>query len=643
MPGDFSSSFFGATGPVNQGPGPQYNVWVTSTGKARDRLHIGWERRADLCKRFIRPGNYGEAARRLEVPGAVVLLQGPAGSGRSAAAIMLLHEAPAPGAGEEGRFEELTADPSADPSERGLLDADPRDRFLLDLSGTSYEDFPEVQKILALHRGVVERAKARLVVVLPACADPLLDPQLAPLVVLLRRPRPLAVVRRALRVAGVPCEVEQLRTPALAGFFANAPMSELVRFCAMVLRARDSGHHDGGFDTWREEARRAVNDRTAEAAKQVARLTAVEDRALLLTAAMLHGAPADAVFHSRNLLLRALGHGDAAAHGLAQRDFLDQLTTLGVLRNEAGRISFAKLAYDAAIRRHFWLHFPDLRDALSSWVDGTIRRDGLTSDDRTDLVIRFTEQVLGVGRPGDLLEKAERWAGTGPPRARYAEAATALALGLRDERQSSLIRRQIWDWSKSPELAPGLFRVLTDVCRDVLARTHPHQAVVRLHHLALQRNGEYARTALFDLVAGDPRLRRFLINRLTTHAGPRSLGNLGLLRALIPQAALPSDLPWQELAHVWRAAMFQSAPEAWGPLVQSWLDAVSLMLPARRDPALDVLVRAAAGSGDHTNRLYAITCTWEAGRPERESIATWLWERIDRTLDLAAAGSGGGW
>ncbi|MFF4369831.1 hypothetical protein [Streptomyces sp. NPDC001594] len=637
MTGDFSSSFFGATGPVNQGPAPQYNLWVTSTGKARDRLHIGWEQRADLRRRFIRPGNYGEAARRIDVPGAVVLLQGPAGSGRSAAAIMLLHEAPAPEPGEEGRFEELTTDPA----ERGPLDAGPQDRFLLDLSGTSYEDFPEAQKILALHRGVVEQAKARLVVVLPAWADPLLDPQLAPLVVLLRRPRPLAVVRRALRVAGVPCEVEQLSTPALAGFFANAPMSELLRFCAMVLRARDSGRHGRGFDAWREEARRAVNDRTAEAAKQVARLTALEDRALLLTAAMLHGAPADAVFHSRNLLLHELGHGEAAVHGLAQRDLLDQLTTLGALRNEAGRVTFEKLEYDAAIRRHFWLHFPDLREALSSWVDGTIRLDGLTSDDRTDLVIRFTEQVLGAGRPGDLLEKAERWAGTRPPHARYAEAATALALGLRDERQSSFIRRQIWDWSKSPELAPGLFRVLTDVCRDVLARTHPHQAVVRLHHLALQRNGEYARTALFDLVGGDSRLRRFLINRLTTHAGSRSLGNLGLLRDLIPQAALPSDLPWRELAHVWRAA-FQSPPEAWDPLLRSWLDAVLLMPPDRREPALDVLVRAATGSDSHTNRLYAITCTWEAGRPEREPVATWLWERIDTALDLAAAGTGGG-
>ncbi|MFD8143551.1 hypothetical protein [Streptomyces sp. NPDC059708] len=643
MPGDFNSSFFGATGPVNQGPAPQYNynLWVTSAERARDRMHIGWDRRTDLRRRFIRPGNYGEAARRIEAPGAVVLLQGPAGIGRSAAAIMLLHEAPAPGPGEEGRFEELEL--RADPAEGGPLDAGTQDRFLLDLSGTSHEDYPLAQRVLAFHRAAVEQAKARLVVVLPAGLGPhMLDPQLAPLVVPLRRPRALAVVRRALRLDGIPCEVEQLKTAALAGFFADAPMHELARFCATVRHARDSGHHGTGFDAWCEEARRAVTERAAEAAQQVAALGAVEDRALLLTTAMLHGAPADTVFHSRNRLLESLGHGDEAVHGLAQRDLLDQLKTLGIRRTEAGRVAFEKLEYDAAIRSHFWLHFPDLRDALSSWVDRTMWLDGLTAEDRAALAARFSEQVLGVGRPGHLLKMVETWAASQSPRPLLTEAATALEVGLQDANWSRVIRAGIRSWAMSPELSWGLLIVLTEVCRDTLAVTHPRLAVVRLHHLALQPDGQYARTALFDLVEGDPRLRGYLIHRLATHAGPRSLGNLGLLRALFASAALPSDLPWEELARVWRATMLHNAPEVWDPLVRGWLDAVLLMPAARREPALDALVVAATGSGRHTNQLYAITCAWEAGRPERQSIATWLWERIDTTLDLAVADSGGG-
>ncbi|MBT2452533.1 hypothetical protein J7F03_36885 [Streptomyces sp. ISL-43] len=642
MPGDSRSYVFGGTGPSHHGSGPQ-NVYLgfPPPGEGRDRLYIVRERRARLRRSFVHPGNYGEAARRLEAPGAVVLLQGPSGIGRSAAATMLLHEATDPEAGEEGRFEELTAD---EPENR--LDAGPRDRFLLDLSGTSYDHYSEAQRTLALHRAAVEQAEARLVVVLPTGLDHILDHQFASLVVPLERPRATAVVCLALRVAGIECDVEQLRDAALAAFIADAPMRELARFCEMVGRARDSGRHGTEFDSWCQEALAAVTDRAAEAAQQVAALKTAEERGLLLAAAMLHGASADAVFHSSNGLLVKLGHGGETTPGLAERDLLDQLTSLGIRRDRQGLIAFEHLEYDAAIRRHFWLHFPALRGPLSSWVEQTMSLDDLTRDDRAVLVARFTEQVLGTGRPDDLLNVAARWAGTTTP-SLLGEATAALELGLGDERQGRAIRQQIRTWATEAELPRGLFQVLTEVCRAGMSVTHPHQAIVRLHHLAHQRGGADARTALLELVSADARLRRFLISRISMHVGPRSLRNLGLLLELLPQTALPSDLPWRELTDVWREAMDHSRPDDWSPLARGWLNAVALIPGVRWERALGVLVGAAAGSDRHSNQLYAITCDWAGDRPERKPTATWLWQQIDEAQGLApdevfaSSGSGG--
>ncbi|MCX5375858.1 hypothetical protein [Streptomyces sp. NBC_00091] len=642
MPGDSHSYVLGSTGPSHHGSGTQ-NVYVgvTPPGQGRDPLHIVRERRARLRRVFVHPGNYGEAAHRLEAPGAVVLLQGPAGIGRSAAATVLLHEAADTGAGEEGRFEELTAE-----KPEGPLDAGPRDRFLLDLTGTSYKDYPEAQETLASYRAAVEHAKARMVVVLPAALDHVLDPQFAPLVVPLERPQATAVVRLALRVAGIECDAEQLRTRALEAFMAEEPMRELARFCEMVRRVRDGGRHGTEFGRWCQEALDAVTNRADEAARQVADLQSADDRALLLTAAMLHGACEDAVFHSRNALLTELGHGDETPPGLAQPDLLAQLEKLRIRRNSQGQILFEGLEYDAHVRRHFWLHYPALRAALGNWVDRTIRLDDLTGADRAALVARFTEQALGAGLTRDWLKLAESWAESHSPRL-HEEARAALELGLGDQRQGRVVRDRILGWAGATALPPGLLRVLTEVCGGMMSATHPHQAVVRLHHLALQPRGAEARTALFELVQADRRLRRFLISRIAAHTGRRSVGNLGLLLELFPQAALPSDLPWPELVGVWRGAMEHSPPDDWSPLIRTWLTASALMPGVRRESALGCLVQAVAGSDRRSNQLYATTCAWAEGRPERESTATRLWQEIDTVQGIepdgafASAGSGG--
>ncbi|UQX02995.1 hypothetical protein [Streptomyces sp. RerS4] len=621
----------GRAGPTHTGSGPQTNNYSFHAAPHRQRpdpLSIARERRRDLRRRFVRPPRFGEAAHRIAEPGAVVLLRGSPGTGRHAAATVLLHEAPDQVSGPQGRFEELTV---ARPDD--TLDAGPRDRFLLNLSAVSSADYIEAQQSLALYRSAVEEAGARLAVVLPSGLDHLLDPQFEPLVVLLERPHGPAVVRRSLRLAGIPFEDEDLRTEALTRFFADDPMRELARFCATVDRARAGGRHGNAFRAWADEALGAVTHRAAEAAQQIKEVRSAEGRALLLSTAMLHGFPADTVFHSRSRLLRALGHrpeDDGTDAALFVRDdLLDELTRLRISRDARGLVTFDHLEYDAAIRRHFWLHFPDLRRTFGTWVEDVLAQGDVTDTDQQALTERFVERILDSGGPAEIFDLVRRWTDSDSPRPLHAPAATALEVALADERHVRKVLDQIRTWSREPTLPDGLLRALTDVCRDPMSATHPYHAVVRLHHLAHHPAGGSAREALFALVASDPRLLRYLHRRIAAYLGPRSPGNIALLLDLYEDAVLPADLPWPDLAKVWRAAMDFSDRHDWAPLVHRWLSAVLRIPEERREAALGVLVDAVAGSDRHGNQLYTSTCHWAAGRPERTATATWLRHGID--------------
>lgn len=624
-------------GHVHTGSGNQLNNnWYVSTAADRlirtgaDPLQVVREHRAQLSRRFVRPRDFGRAAERLTEPGAAVLLDGPPGSGRRAAATMLLHEL----SGTEGRFEELSAEP-----EEGSLDAAPDDRFLLDLSSMPADDYPAAQKVLATYRSAVDKGGARLVVVLPTGLDYLLEPEYVPLVVQLGRPRGHAVLSRYLRVDGVDFAPEHLTDPALGELLRTSPMRELARLAEMIRRARDSGRYGQDFPAWCDEALAAVTNWTKQVARQVSAHRTPDERALLLTAAMFSGASADAVFHGCARLLKRLGHTEDERPRLAQADLAEQLESLKIRRDHEDRICFEHLAYDGALRKHFWANFPDLRDALRDWIGQSVRLRDLSADDRMNLVARFAEQCLAAGRPDHLWTLAERW--TQPTHAKrlHAEAAAALEHGLNHERYGARVRAQIYDWATGPHLSVDLAQVLTGVCQQVLAATHPDQALVRLHHLAL-RGGEQktspARTALLALARRDRRLYLRLVDRLLFRLPARAESNLALLIELLGPAGQPKDVRGPELSRAWATVLTERPATDWAPTVRDWLSAVHA--DERRAPVLDLLPTAAGGRADVLNRLYVITCEWARGdapaptrdHAARAATAARFWRTIDR-------------
>ncbi|GLF93637.1 TIR domain-containing protein [Streptomyces yaizuensis] len=638
----------GARGPVNTGPGPQFNggnfgLYVEGLSglfspRGADHRRVVREHRIRLSHRFVPPREFGRATARLTAPGTAVLLDGAPGIGRRAAATVLLHRLQGT---DGGRFVELSVEPG-----EGPVDASPGDRFFLDLSQASEDDYPGAQRILAGYLSKTEEGGARLAAVLPAGLDHLLDPELVPLVVRLERPSGIAVLRRYLCMDQVAFTPEQLNGPVARQLLDEAPMRELAALAGFVRQARDR-RPGGSFDDWLQQAVDAVTNRTGEVAQKVASRQTAEERALLLAAAMLSGASSDAVFHAARLLLKSLGHPEDETPLLGRADLGARLQSLGIVRDHEGRVGFDKLAYDAAVRTHFWVNFPDLRDGLRDWAGRCAPLRDMTGDDRMNLVSRFGEQALAAGYPDHLLDLATRWTDPKCPRPLHTEAAAALQFGLVHERYGGRFRSRIYDWARLREdqLSPDLAHTLAGVCLHTMAATHPDQALVRLHHLAVRRGGQEtvaARTALLELGRRNRRMYRRLIDRLLSRRPDRRETNLALLLALLDPVGAPAPrglLPQR----AWAAVMAERPPAEWTPTALSWLTAACENESWGDAP--DILSAAAEGRTDVLNRLYVITCGWARDssvtmprRTARDAVAIRLRQRIDRAQGAVPAG-----
>ncbi|WP_189928953.1 hypothetical protein [Streptomyces sulfonofaciens] len=635
---------------MHSGSGNQFVVtnWLIGANErlvraGATRLRVVQEYRRRLAQCFVPPRHYGKAAERLNNPGAVVLLNGPSGSGRRAAATMLLEGAAAPGS----RIEELPLR-----WEEDSLDASVGDCYLLDLSGVSDSEYPEAQRSLMHYGAITEQSGARLVAVLPAGQEWMLDRALSPLVVQLERPRGRAVFARCLRVNRVPFEPEQLDTEVLARMFSTSPMRELARLADLVVRARDSHQYGNGFEAWCVGAVAAVTDASDAVVRQLRDHRGGLDRALLLTAAMTSGAAAEAVLSGALRLLEVLRHERDDTPRLAQTGLGEQLRALAISRDGDGWVSFAQLDYDSAVRRHFWQNFPDLRPAFRDWVGRCMELSELRGEDRMRLVARFAEQALATGRPDDLCVLARRWTHPDAGGKLRPEAAAVLELGLSHDQYGSHLRSRVYGWVTAGPLPEDLARVLTDVCQQVMAATHPEQAVVRLRHLAVRQAGAEAaaaRAAVLTLARGNRFLFRRLAMRLV-NAGLSSPRNADILLDLLDPTDLRIQPPWREFTLGWRVVMNAMAAEVWTPVVQRWLSALEQRRGGNR--VLHALLLAAAGDDLLLNRLYVATRAWAGQSPPgppqvsptrcrfREEIAERFCREIDLVQGVDEAGPG---
>ncbi|MFF7653973.1 hypothetical protein ACFZCY_29785 [Streptomyces sp. NPDC007983] len=631
-------------GPVHTGSGNLISISDPSAllvdSRGRTPLRVAEDELAWLHARFVHPPGFGEARERLEDTG-TVLLDGEPGSGRNAAARMLLRELGGP-----GRFHEVLPD----------LDKSPRlnpahigdgDKLLLDLSTTDEQVWHEIQGELSSFRSEVRAQRAHLVVVLPHHQGNQSRTKFQQFLVETARPQEMRLLRAYLRHDGI---TEVARPPArLTEYLAGRPpIREIAALAALIQRARNAARGAGGFPEWCAAALTAVTARDEDVTQLVTTLREGPQRALLLTTAMLHGAHADAVHQATASLLKAARYPEDTSPLLERADLAERFKEIGAETDAGARVRFTELGYDTAIRAHFWNHLPELRGPLRAWVADTVLLPRLDQDDRDDLARRFAEECLRTGHTDELLSLVAQWATAprGDPRLR--SAAHALERGLHDQAHGRAFRRKIYDWSKQT-LSTGLADVLVGVCAEVMAVRHPDEAMVRLHHLARRQvRGTTAREALLQLVRADHRLHRLMLFRLAhglaehdwsadaelflalTEPGPL-LDPGARVRPLLAETGVRS-----QLVTGWGAVFRRRAHQDWAEPVRGWLVA-AWEHERHRDALLDVLVEGGGGRGDVLGRLYVLARDWAHAPPEGPDRRTPLVDLLFDKINTAQA------
>ncbi|MEH6378838.1 ABC transporter substrate-binding protein [Streptomyces sp. KLMMK] len=627
-------------GPMHSGDGTQFNFYLR---EAASRLRApGRSPRAfapddlgRLYPSFVEPPGFDQAREVLRRH-RTVLLSGRTGSGRHTAALMLLHEAGT----ETNGFHELPD--TRDDVDQAALDTSSigdRSRLVLNLSNSDPDQYIAVQQELSGFRAELLRHDALLVIVLPLHLAYLQQDGLEHLTAELDRPDGSEVLMRHLQLADIRPDHGDLASPRLASYLASASMGELSRLADRIRRARDSGPPRSGFAQWCTEALDTLADRRSEVAAFVASLGRGRQRALALALAMFHASSPDVVFHATTKLLTVVGHPEDEQPRLEHMDLTTELASIKAATGPDGLVRFRTPAYAPALRTHFWTYLPDLRPGFREWVGRCVQELVLGAEGRTDLVLRFAAETLRTDQPEGLWELAEQWSRRDASGRFLPDAVLALAEGLRHDRHGRAFRKWIYDKARTPDLSRGLRRVLILMCSETMVKSHPEQAVVRLHHLARQKAegpGSPASQALIELAERNDRLVPFLLDRL---APGRWLVDGAIFYEVAALAARRRPLclvvPVRAgLTAGWAAVLRHCPDEQWGPHVQRWL-CVANGADTHADLLLDILVDAGSRSPGAFGRLHVISRDWSHASSEERAHRRTLFRALSLKFDAA--------
>jgi hypothetical protein len=560
-----------------------------------------------LWRHYVHPPGHGQASDILKTC-RTLLLHGAPGNGRIATAKVLLREL---SSGAE-RFHELTWE-----EKNGRYQLEPAsigddDRVWLDLSRADERAWRCFQDELSSLRKMVVEHAAFLVIVLPGKGREGLSPEFGQFHWTIGHPPAQEVLRRYLRLAGVPGAV----TIPPPEFLKTArPVREIAKFADLVVsaykNAPEAPHH-----AWYKSAESAYSGFGTGVAKAVKELRHGPQRALLLATAMLHNAHVDHVHDAAVALLDIVGYADER-HSLERSDLLTSLDEIGAIVDTNGHVRFKELGYDTAVRALFWHHMPGLRDGIQRWVGRMIDDPCLPDNDRYQLAERFAEQCLHLRYRQVLVESVAEWT-KGPKTYRRQKAADqALRRALTAEEHGMFFRKQIYNWARDDHLSESLAQVIIRMCTEVIAVTHPDQTVVRLHHRARRESrSTNARTALLEMVAGDPWLRRLLLVRLTRLAmnGRGWRRDVELFLDVADPAVFTApgdrDRPLVAEAEIralltegWKRVFHESAEPAWHDRAREWL-ITALHDDRHRDLLVDILIEGSERRGEVLGVLY---------------------------------------
>jgi hypothetical protein len=575
--------------------------------------HLRW-----LDDRFVPPPGFDAALTAIKPVGTVVL-DGPPGTGRTAAAKMLAFRS-WPGSGKPHELH------PQEPGEGAWLHIDPGlvgrgDAMWLDLSNASSELWIKIQNELPALHTRVQALEARLVVIQPYALGLRSD-----FLQYLRRigsPGQTEVFSHLLQIEGLAignC------VPQAKFLEKQRSMADIRQFVDDILSAKDQSEETGNLEEWIHAAEQPTSPREASISGSLAGLSLAE-RVLLFCVAMLHGAHADVIDGAAaRLLARMPGHYGVT---LEEPPLGDRLRKVGASIDIRRCVRFTHSGYDTTIRLFFWRHFPELHQTLTSWVGETVGSSELSDEDRAELASGFASQCLDDDRyKFRWVAMVEGLTAESPRPSRELAAAAILRVGLGDRTNSRQFRRQIYDWSTG-RTSEGLATVLVIACQQ-MSETHPAEALVRLHHLARHHDQRLdIWDALLDVAYSSRQMLRLLLARLTdrpaeiAHKVDPHIFLYVADPAHFTLSLVAEDESARQLAAGWALAFARLAGSGWGPRANDWFTHAAED-DANRHALLNVLVDGARQTPGMLSQLYALAYH----SPFRDVIAEFVLERI---------------
>ncbi|MEU0095384.1 hypothetical protein [Kribbella sp. NPDC006257] len=599
---------------------------------------------------FVAPEGFADLQHRLLAPGSSLVLTGASGSGRRAAAKMLL----CPSAELASALRLLSQDDLIGSDRLSPDDISDEDRVLIDLSDVGESAFLQLQRDLLIYVASTERRRARLIILIPSRLESRLHDDLRGALGRVNRPDPWQILASSLRPHGLSVPIA-LIAPTDRQTLDQLPMSGVARVATFLLEAREQDV-DGKITDWFGQAIAGVADHEDAVAELVSLHPSVDERTLLLSVAMAEQGLLEAVFWiERDLQVGLKYQAPTELHRLAEDGITDRVRGLrDELEIHNGRVRFRRFAFGQAVLTHFWDAYPDLRSAVADWVRRCVGRRELTAADREAIARRFAGQVARTNSLGLLYGVAQDWSTKAREESRVL-AVVCLTEVLLDERTAYGVRSQIYHWSRSSNLATSFGVLLVGICTDVLAVGHLSQALIRLrwfcNHEAVV--GAEARRALIQLCAENRTLEQFLAVLMDRERFDGALcRTIASPRRLADGSREPSPIVSARLARkavvAWRQATDDLDTAEWKREITPWLDEHEA---ARGDGRYDVaagLLRAlteiCAGQVARLAQLYSANRTWlgcrQGSLDQPREAAAKVEEAVRRALaDLPTAPS----
>ncbi|MEU3862502.1 hypothetical protein AB0F03_35090 [Streptomyces sp. NPDC028722] len=273
----------------------------------------------------------------------------------------------------------------------------------------------------------------------------------------------------------------------------EAPASDGARLARLIAEAKDDDQSAVGkqFTDWQKHLETWFERHSAPGDLQ--------ERALLIAAALLDGAPAAVVLGAADQLFTQVGGELPRGGALSGRDLDKRLDAIDASYTDDEGISLEEKqrGLSAAALKYVWRQRPQLRPVLLEWASR------ISAPNK--IAVRHLQRIADCLVPlallpggSTVLSVARRWIETDRVAHRQLAIHILETMALHPV-AGVAVRKQLYDWAQQKTASEQLTTAVAEVCAGELGQRYPRVALTRLRLLA-SRDDDQARDAVADAV-----------------------------------------------------------------------------------------------------------------------------------------------